>query len=96
MEFKTIIAAASVFLLYGCEHAQVKEVLVPVPVVVKINKPERPVLLSKDDLTEENRVRAAKMDLEIMTKYVEDLETLIEEHDKTTPTLPPGITIIKE
>lgn len=96
MEFRTVIASLCVLGLYGCEHNQVREILVPVPVVVKIDKPERPKLLSDSSSSVEERVRAAKMDLEVMKKYTSDLETLIIEHDKTIPTMPPGITLIRE
>lgn len=88
-----LISALAAITLAGCNHNPAKETLVPVPVLVKIGKPDRPTLISDSVTSEEQRVKAATIDLPVMRKYVEDLERLIESHDKTEPVLPDGIYV---
>lgn len=96
MEFGKLILGIAAISMAGCATVDVQETLVPVPVLVKINKPDRPLLASDSAKTEEDRTRAAKIDVLIMKKYVLDLETLIDKHDKTVPILPAGISMIRE
>lgn len=99
MERKIIIGALSLF-LSGCSSIlPVKEVYIPIPTLVKINPEPRPKLLSateEEGVTEEDRLKAAKMDILIRDKYVDDLLRLIEEHDKTVPKIPEGFILKKK
>ena len=100
MEYTKVILAISLIpLLSGCIGGtiQTKEVLIPVPIVVKIDRPMRPLLTSSEIslVSFEDKIRAAEIDLSIMIKYSEDLERLIDAHDKTKPNLN-GFELIKK
>ena len=96
MEFKTtIIAVLIAATLSGCGLFKTKEVLIPVPVAVKIQKPQRPVLTSNTPnlIGYDEQVKSAEIDLVLLNKYIADLESLIDANDSAVPTLPTGFEV---
>ena len=86
MEFKTIILLASVTLLAGCfpPKPEVVTVKVPTPVIIKIEKPVRPVLESEFLLVTDSPdvvVKALEIDILQLINYAESYELLIDTHN---------------